>query len=106
MKQNLDFQYFYPEVYQAVAGEDYTVYAYVNDGSVRKVDMKPLLEMGGVYEPLKDKEIFRTKLTVIGYTVAWDLQGKRDEYECIDIDPFFVFESPIVPDMPEQLQTI
>ena len=24
---------FYPEVYQAVAGKDYTVYAYMNDGA-------------------------------------------------------------------------
>lgn len=34
---------FYPEVYQAVAGKDYTVYAYMNDGSVRKFDVKPLI---------------------------------------------------------------
>ncbi len=32
---------FYPEVYQAVAGKDYTVYAYMNDGGVRKFDVKP-----------------------------------------------------------------
>ena len=34
---------FYPEVYQAVAGKDYTVYAYMNDGSVRKFDVKTLI---------------------------------------------------------------
>ena len=32
---------FYPEAYQAVAGKDYTVYAYMNDGGVRKFDVKP-----------------------------------------------------------------
>ena len=32
---------FYPEVYQAEAGKDYTVYAYMNDGGVRKFDVKP-----------------------------------------------------------------
>lgn len=32
---------FYPEVYQEVAGKDYTVYAYMNDGGVRKFDVKP-----------------------------------------------------------------
>lgn len=103
MNRNLDFKYFFPEIFQAVAGEDYTVYAYVNDGSVRKVDIKPFLDNGGVFEPLKDKEIFKKTLTVIGNTVAWDLDGSRDEYQCVDIDPFFVFESPIVSDIPENI---
>ncbi|MCM1283043.1 MAG: DUF2442 domain-containing protein [Muribaculaceae bacterium] len=104
MDNRLDTRYFFPEIFQAVAGEDYTVYAYVNDGSIRKVDIKPFLEKGGVFEPLKDKEIFVKTLTVIGNTVAWDLEGNRDEYKCIDIDPFLVFESPVVPDIPELVQ--
>lgn len=104
MDSKLDFKYFFPEIYQAVAGEDYVVYAYVNDGSVRKVDMKPLLEGEGdcgVFEPLKDKNIFKKTITVIGNTVAWDLDGDRDEYKCIDLDPFLIFESPAVEDFPE-----
>ena len=101
MNSNLDSKYFFPEIFQAVAGEDYTVYAYVNDGSIRKVDMKPFLEKEGVFSPLKNREIFEKTLTVIGNTVAWDLTGDRDEYKCIDLDPFFVFESPIVSDIPE-----
>ena len=35
-------QRFYPEVYQAVAGNNYTVCAYLNDGSVRKFDIDPM----------------------------------------------------------------
>ena len=50
---------FYPEVYQAVAGKDYTVYAYMNDGSVRKFDVKPLIKKGGVFRKIEDKEIFK-----------------------------------------------
>ena len=45
---------FYPEVYQAVAGKDYTVYAYMNDGSVRKFDVKPLIKKGGVFRKIED----------------------------------------------------
>lgn len=102
MDGGLDFKQFYQEIYQAVAGEDYTVYAYVNDGGMRKVDIKPFLEGDcGVFEPLKDVETFKNTLTVIGYTVAWDLSGDRDEYKCIDIDPFYVFESPVVEDIPQ-----
>ena len=74
MNSGLDSRYFFPEVFQAMAGENYTVYAYLNDGSIRKVDIAPFLEA-----------------------------GNRDEYKCIDIDPFFVFESPIVSDFPENI---
>lgn len=104
MNYNLDSKYFYPEIFQAVAGENYTVYAYLNDGSIRKVDIKPFL-IGdcGVFEPLKDKDIFKKTITVIGNTIAWDLIGDRNEYKCIDIDPFVVFESPIVIDIPEDI---
>ena len=102
MNNNLDLRYFFPEIFQVVAGEDYTVYAYANDGSVRKVDIKPFLVGDcGVFEPLKDKNTFKNTLTVIGNTIAWDLEGDRDEYKCIDINPFLVFDSPIVSDVPE-----
>ncbi len=100
----LDKKYFFPEVFQAVAGENYTVYAYMNDGSMRLFNAKPLIDEGGVFEPLKDKSIFKNTLTVMNGTVAWDLQGNRDEYNCIDIDPEVVFNSPMVEDIPEEIE--
>lgn len=95
----LDRRYFFPEVYQAVAGDNYKVYAYMNDGSMRLFDAKPLIDKGGVFEPLKNNETFKNTLTVMNGTVAWDLQGSRDEYNCIDVDPETVFESPVVEDV-------
>lgn len=100
MNDDLDKKYFYPEVFQAVADNNYNVYAYINDGSIRKFDAKPLIDKGGIFEPLKNKDVFKNTLTVIGNTVAWDLIGNRDEYRCIDVDPFLVFESPVVKDIP------
>lgn len=100
---HLNEKYFFPEVYQAVAADDYIVYAYMNDGSVRKVNVAPFIKKGGVFEPLADSGLFKTAITVIGYTVAWDIKGNRDERECIDIDPFYVFESPAVSDVPDLL---
>ena len=47
-------QRFYPEVYQAVAGNNYTVYAYLNDGSVREFDVKPLIKKGGIFKKIED----------------------------------------------------
>ena len=93
MENNLDTRFFYPEVFQVVVGKNFTVYAYMNDGSVRLFNAKPFIDKGGVFEPLT--------LTVIGNTIAWDLEGNRDEYKCLDIDPFEVYKIPIVEDVPE-----
>lgn len=93
--QKLDAR-FYPEVYQAVAGENYMVYAYLNDGSVRKLDVKPLIKKGGIFSEIEDETRFKKTLTVMNGTVAWDIAGNRNEQECIDIDPVTVFECPMV----------
>lgn len=92
---------FYPEIYQAVAGKNYMVYAYLNDGSVREFDVKPLINQGGVFQKIEDETIFRDTLTILNGTVAWDIAGNRNEYECIDIDPMTIFKCPIVPEIPE-----
>lgn len=87
----------FPEVLQAVAGDNFTVYAYMNDGTVRLLDMKPLIERGNLFEKLRNRDFFES-VTVMNNTVAWDLSGIRDPYNCIDIDPFTVGGCPIVPD--------
>ena len=91
---------FYPEIYQAVAGNNYTVYAYLNDGSVRELDVKPLIKKGGVFKKIEDETVFKNTLTVLNGTVAWDIVGNRNEYECIDIDPMTIFKCPVVTDFP------
>lgn len=100
--RNLDDRYFFPEVFQAVAGKNFTVYAYMNDGSIRLYDMKPLIKKGGVFEKITDEDIFKEKLTVLNNSIAWDILGNRNEYDCIDVDPFDVFESPAVNEIPEE----
>lgn len=92
---------FYPEIYQVVASRNYIVYAYLSDGSVREFDVKPLIEQGGIFNKFLDEKIFREKLTVLNGTVAWDIVGNRNEYECIDIDPMTIFKCPIVSEIPE-----
>lgn len=88
-----------PHVVQAVAGDDFTVYAYFSDGSVRLADIKPLIERGGVFAQLADDDVFRGCLTVLNDAVAWDLAGGRDETACIDLDPLKMYEeSPVVAD--------
>lgn len=77
------------------------VYAYLCDGSVREFDVKPLIEQGGIFKKIENESIFRDTLTVLNGTVAWDIAGNRNEYECIDIDPMTIFKCPIVSDIPE-----
>ena len=88
-----------PKVTQAVAGENYAVYTYFHDGTVRLFNARPLLEQGGVFLPLRDIDIFRKCLTVINDAVAWDMDGTRDPRTCIDLDPCKIYETcPIVDD--------
>ena len=94
----LDERYFSPQVLQAVPTDDYKVFAYMNDGSVRCVDVKPLIQPDTVFAPLGDIDVFQSKLTVLNDTVAWDMTGDRDECRCIDLDPFVIFNTPEVPD--------
>ena len=88
-----------PKVVQAVAGDGFTVYAYFSDGTVRLLDAAPLLDMGGVFAPLRDPDFFRERLTVLNDTVAWDVDGKRDPCTCVDLDPCELYDTcPIVAD--------
>lgn len=90
---------FMPTVVQAIAGDDFTVYAYCNDGAVRLVDVKPLIARGGVFTAISDPVVFKKLLTVMNDTVAWDVAGNRDETKCIDLDPINIFKTaPIVSD--------
>ena len=89
----------FPSIIQAVSGDNFTVYAYCNDGAVRLVDVKPLINKGGVFAPLADIDYFQEKLTILNDTVAWDISGNRDESACLDLDPCWIFEAaPIVDD--------
>lgn len=97
---------FMPEVLQAVPGDGYVIYAYFNDGTVRRYDAAKLVQKGGVFERLKDRAFFTAALTVMNGTAAWDVTGTRDAAQCIDIDPFVLYESPVVPDPLERADTL
>lgn len=88
-----------PKVLQAVAGKDFTVYLYFNDGSVRQYNAKPLLKLGGVFAPLQDESFFKSRLTVMNDTAAWDMTGDRNPCTCVDLDPVELYETcPVVVD--------
>ena len=41
---------------------------------------------------LRNIENFKNTCTVMNGTLAWDISGKMDESDCIDIDPFTLYE--------------
>ena len=88
-----------PKVLQAVAGENFVVYVYFHDGSIRLFDAKPLLNAGGVFTPLRDPVFFRERLTVLNDSVAWDMDGTLNLSTCVDLDPCELYEtSPAITD--------
>ena len=89
---------YFPEVVQALAGPDRTVYAYFSDGRITRFDMKPLIAGGGVFSRLVSDDFFREAITVLNGTVAWDASGTYDPSTCIDIDPVVVYEAERVAD--------
>lgn len=99
---NLDYNHFWPEVLQVVPTDNFGIFVYFNDGSVRFFDVRPLLRKGTVFEPMTDLQFFKDRLTIINDTVAWDLTGDADPRKCVDLDPFVLFEQPCVADPLEQ----
>lgn len=86
-----------PRVVQAVAAEEYLIYCYFDDGRVTRMDMGPYVG-DGVFAPLADLALFSDALTVLNGTVAWDLSGRRDPTDCIDLDPLTLYEQPAISD--------
>lgn len=75
-----------PEIVQVVPHRDYTVTVYFVDGKIVVYDVKPKLEKG-VFQALKNPDIFMNQCKIMNDTLAWDLSGKNDPTNCIDIDP-------------------
>lgn len=83
----------FPKVVQVIPMMDYSVYVYFEDGKIVCYDMQPMLEKE-VFRPLKNMDIFMNACTVMNDTLAWDIQGNRDQTACLDIDPDTLYELP------------
>ncbi|MDR2974304.1 MAG: DUF2442 domain-containing protein [Propionibacteriaceae bacterium] len=89
---------YWPEIAQALPGPDFTVFAYFTDGTVRSYDAKPLLARGGVFAPLRDEGTFVSTVTVSNGTIAWTITNDHNPATVLDVDPFSVYASQVVPD--------
>ena len=81
-------------VVQAYPMNDYDVAVYFSDGNIKKYNVSHLVGKG-VFECLKDKKFYVNNCTVLNNTLAWTLDGLYDPSNCIDIDPYVIFENGI-----------
>ncbi|AZT90562.1 DUF2442 domain-containing protein [Caldicellulosiruptor changbaiensis] len=93
---------YYPEVVQVIPTEEYKVYIYFDDGSIKLFDASSLLEKGE-FQRLKDKKFFMERCTVLNGTLAWDVSGNYDETTSLDVDPLVLYQTCPDVDEPEWL---
>lgn len=71
----------YPAVVKVTPGDNYILSVVFDNGESGYLDMKPLLDFG-VFNKLKDNEVFRTARVVFD-AVGW---------ECgVDLDPEYIY---------------
>jgi len=47
---------------------------------------------------LQNIHIFKNTCTILNNTLAWDISGKQDKSNCIDIDPETLYKLPAIKD--------
>lgn len=85
--------YYFPEIVQVIAHEDFTVSVYFSDGKIVLYDIKSFLHTE-VFSKISDINIFMESCTILNDTLAWDIVGDRNESKCIDIDPDTLYNLP------------
>lgn len=76
-----------PAIYMVYPMDDYTVYIYYDNGQILVYDCRWILDEGGVFLKIHKLDDFKELCTVMNGTLAWDISGCRDPYNCIDICP-------------------
>ncbi|WP_407426778.1 DUF2442 domain-containing protein [Treponema sp.] len=79
------------EVVQVIPQDAYKVVVYFVDGAIKEYDVSHLVGKG-IFECLKDESFYKNNCTVLNGTLAWTLDGTYDKYNCIDIDPYVIYE--------------
>lgn len=86
-------------IIQVLPTDDYKVYLYFAHGEIKLYDATEILEYG-IFKVLKNKKIFADTCTVLNNTLAWDVKGNFDPYECLDLDPEVLYEKSMTVEDP------
>lgn len=81
-----------PKLFQVVPADDYKVKLYYDNGKIKLYDCSWILSEKGVFERIKNIDEFKNLCTVMNGTLAWDISGCRDPYNCIDLCPDTVYD--------------
>lgn len=88
-------QEYFPVVVQVIPLDNYHVQIFFDDGKIVEYDAAQDLQ-SELFQPLQDIQVFKNACTVLNNTLAWDIQGNWDVTQCIDIDPFTLYELPAI----------
>lgn len=88
-------QDYFPVVVQVIPCINYHVQVFFSDGKIVEYDALNDLQ-SEIFTPLQDITVFMEACTVLNDTLAWDMTGDRNTSECIDIDPFTLYELPSI----------
>ena len=80
-----------PVVVHVMPLDNFHVYVTFDNGKVIDYDATVDLQTK-LFEPLRDIRSFKKACTIMNDTLAWDIIGNRDTGNCIDIDPFTLYE--------------
>ena len=82
------------EVVQVVPQINYDLYVYFDDGKIVRYNISQLVGKG-VFKALENLDFYMNRCTVMNHAVAWDLSGRYDPRNCVDLAPEVVYEDGI-----------
>jgi hypothetical protein len=91
-----------PKVVQVKPTSDFKVFVYFDDGKIKLFDMNPFLNKG-VFQQISNATDFIDKCTVMNGALAWDLSGRFDPANCLDIDPVTIYRDGVSVEDPLKL---
>ena len=74
-----------PQIFMAALAGGKKVDCYFTNGAVKRYDVSRAIRLGGVFAPLKNQKVFERAVTVVDGVLSFDLSGKRDPYDMVDI---------------------
>lgn len=74
-----------PQIFMAALAGGKKVDCYFTNGAVRRYDVNRAIRLGGVFAPLRNQKVFERAVTVMDGVLSFDISGKRDPYDMVDI---------------------
>lgn len=82
---------YFPTVVQVIPLDNYHVQVFFDDGKIVDYDTTQDLK-SSIFEPLRDIENFKKYMYGNEWNACMGYFRKMDESDCIDIDPFTLYE--------------